>query len=95
MVLSSAVVLFQLPTVTWIPVVHPLFHPDAPPPAETNQLADHSENHEDGDSVETSCFICAAGSQFSASVDQRLPLGDGASWPIRGALPAFNCMSMR
>ncbi len=81
-VVSSAVVLFQLATVMWIPVVHPLLHPDTPPPAETNQLADHSEHQENGASAETSCFICAAGHQFSASVDQRLPLGDGVSWRV-------------
>ena len=73
---------FQLAAVTWVPVVHPYIHPDAPPPAAANEFGQQAENDALDSGVASSCFICAAGHSFSAAVDQRLPLDAGVPWRI-------------
>jgi hypothetical protein len=80
-VVSLAAALLQLATVTWIPVIHPYIHPDAPPPPESNVLADRSDQQQQGPEVEPfCCIICAAGHEFSAAIDQKLPIPDVTCW---------------
>jgi hypothetical protein len=66
--------MLQFASVTWVPILHPYIHPDAPPPEAANHLAGQSDSHEQGSALETSCFICANGPSFSAVADQRLPI---------------------
>ena len=84
-VVSLAAALVQLATVTWIPVIHPYIHPDAPPPPATNVLADRSDQQQQqGHEVETfCCIICAAGHESSAAIDHKLPIPDVTSWEVQ------------
>ncbi len=83
-VVSLAAALLQLATVTWIPVIHPYIHPDAPLPPVTNVLADRSDQQQQGPEVETfCCIICAAGHEFSAAIDHKLPIPDVAYWGMQ------------
>ncbi len=74
--------LLQLATVTWLPVIHPIIHPDAPPPSEVNAIVDPSGDQDRVSGVATFCFICAAGRELSATTDHKFPLGDIASWRL-------------
>lgn len=79
---SLAVAMLQFAAVTLVPVAHPFIHPDEPPPGLLNQVGDPNEGQDASARAETSCFICQAGQQFSAAMDQRLPLGMEVSWHL-------------
>lgn len=79
---SLAVALLQFAAVTWVPIAHPYIHPDAPPPGLLSQIGDFNEGQDASATAETSCFICQAGQQFSAAMDQCLPLGLEVSWHL-------------
>jgi hypothetical protein len=75
-VVSLAVGLLQLAAVTWVPIIHPYFHPHEPPSQVSTLLSNQSQQHQPDPDVETFCLICAAGQELSAAVDNRLPLPD-------------------
>jgi len=82
-VVSLAVALLQLATVTWIPAIHPLFHPDAQLPHESNALAEQSGEQQLRPDVETFCIICAAGHEVALAIDHKLPTTDVASGKVQ------------
>ena len=79
---SLVVALLHFAAVTWIPIVHPFIHPDAPLPVFLNAVDSPSDQQDSNAAAETDCFICQAGQQFSAVKDQRLPFDVGIPWRL-------------
>ena len=81
-VVPFAVALLQLATVTWVPVIHPFIHPDAPPPDTPESVTQPGDDQDRVSYVATFCFICGAGQEFSAATDHKFPIAHVASWQL-------------
>jgi hypothetical protein len=94
-VVPFAVAWLQLATVTWLPVIHPIIHPDEPPPYTAESVTQPGHDQDPVSCVATFCFICGAGQEFSAATDHTFSVGHVTSWqlPLNCAEPRTSPLS--